>query len=223
MSEQTSGGSEIAAAIKMLEAAIDAVKRGDLDGSVSVPFDGDHPLGALAEAINDMANALATTRATRHAHEIELETRLGVIGRQRAAIAELSSPVIEVWHGVLTLPIIGPVDAERATAMTANLLEAVMRVHAAFVIVDVTGMHGVGADVSDHLVRLVRCVRLLGSEAVLSGMRPDVARGIVEVGGDTTELRSFPTLRAALASYVGPARMRTGTSKKPLGRMESSR
>jgi rsbT co-antagonist protein RsbR len=189
-------------AIETLERAIDAIRQGAVEQTVVVPFDSDHPIGALAEAVNDMAGALRKTLAARHANETELEVRLSMIESQRAAIAELSSPVIEVWQGVLTLPVIGPVDPERATAMTASLLEAVARVRADFVIVDVTGMHGVGPEVTDHLIRLVRCVGLLGSRCAISGMRPDVARGLVELGSDTSELKSFPTLRAALASHV---------------------
>jgi rsbT co-antagonist protein RsbR len=208
----------ITEAIATLERAIDAIRRGAVEQTVVVPFDGDHPVGALAEAVNDMASALRQTLAQRHAHEKELETRLSMIEQQRAAIAELSSPVIEVWQGVLTLPVIGPVDPERATAMTATLLDAVSRVRADFVIVDVTGMHGVGPDVTDHLIRLVRCVALLGSRCAISGMRPDVARGLVELGSDTAELKSFPTFRAALASHVIGQSSRP--AKKP-ARMES--
>lgn len=194
--------SEVVTAIGTIERAIDAIRRGAVEQEVEVPFDADHPIGALAEAVNDMAAALRQTLAVRHANEQELEHRLSMIERQRAAIAELSSPVIEVWQGVLTLPVIGPVDPERATAMTSTLLDAVARVRADFVIVDVTGMHGVGAEVTDHLIRLVRCVGLLGSRCAISGMRADVARGLVELGTDTAELKSFPTFRAALASFV---------------------
>lgn len=198
----TTVDSEITRAIGEIERIIDAIRLGDRDQRVAIAFDADHPIGALAEAVNDMAGALRSTLDARHAHERELEERLAQIERQRAAITELSSPVIEVWHGVLTLPVIGPVDAERATAMTATLLEAVARVRADFVILDVTGMHGTSADVMDHLVRLVRCVALLGSRCAISGMRADVARGLVESGHDTNELKSFPTLRAALSSHV---------------------
>lgn len=216
--------SHIPRAIETIERAIDAIRRGAVDQTVVVPFDADHPIGALAEAVNDMASALRQTLAQRHAHETELETRLSMIERQRAAIAELSSPVIEVWQGVLTLPVIGPVDSERATAMTATLLDAVARVRADFVIVDVTGMHGASAEVTDHLIRLVRCVALLGSRCAISGMRPDVARGLVELGSDTSELRSFPTFRAALAWHVTGQTSRSEKPEKPekkVTRMES--
>jgi rsbT co-antagonist protein RsbR len=192
----------IAAALEVLEAAVGDVGRGQLDTEVHVDLPEDHPVGALALALTEMIDALRTSRSARRNQEHELETQVRTIEAQRAAIAELSSPVIEIWDGVLTLPIVGAVDTERATVVTSNLLDAVGRSRTRLVIIDVTGMHGVGADVCDHLVRMARCVRLLGSECAISGMRADVARTLVGLGADISELHSFPTLRAALTNHV---------------------
>jgi rsbT co-antagonist protein RsbR len=192
----------IGRALASLEAAVVDVGRGKLDAEVQVDLPDDHPIGALALALNEMIEALRVSRGERMRQEHELETRVRTIVEQRAAIAELSSPVIEVWQGVLTLPVVGTVDGERATAMTSGLLDQVLRSQAKLVIIDLTGMHGATVEVCDHLVRMARCVRLLGSECALSGMRPEVARTLAELGSDLGELRSFPTLRAALAHKV---------------------
>ncbi len=192
----------IGRAVRDLERSIAAVRQGEVDVEVAIDYPPDHPVGALAAAISETITALAKTKHERELQEIELETRIRTIRDQQAAILELSSPVIEVWRGVLTLPIVGTVDASRATAMTSNLLEAVSRTNAGLAIIDVTGVHGIAADVCDHILRMARCVRLIGSECALSGMRPEVARTIVELGFDLGQVRSFPTLRAALTHHV---------------------
>jgi rsbT co-antagonist protein RsbR len=196
------GHGDLAGALSALEEVVGSVGRGRLDVAVQIDFSEDHPIGALATALNEMIDSLRTSRAERQSQEAELETRLRTIEDQRAAIAELSSPVIEVWQGVLTLPVVGAVDTERATMMTSGLLDQVLRARAKLVIIDLTGMHGASAEICDHLVRMARCVRLLGSECAVSGMRADVARTLAELGSDIGELHSFPTLRAALAHHV---------------------
>ncbi len=200
--DATNGSRQLQVAIERLESRIHAIRRGGFDTTVSVDFPDDHPLGALATAINEMTEALRASRQARAAQEHELEIRIRTIDAQRAAIAELSSPVIEVWHGVLTLPIVGRLDTERASTMTSGLLETVVRAGAALVIIDVTGMNSADAEACDHLVRMARCVKLLGSECAISGMGPRVARTFVEVGSDLAELQSYPTLRAALTARV---------------------
>ncbi len=196
------GQGDLAHALSALEEVVGAVGRGRLDLEVQVGLSDDHPVGALATALNEMIEALRVSRAERQSQESELEVRVRTIEDQRAAIAELSSPVIEVWEGVLTLPVVGAVDTERATAMTTGVLDRVLRFRAKLVIIDLTGMHGAGAEICDHLVRMARCVRLLGSECAVSGMRAEVARTLAELGSDIGELHSFPTLRAALTHHV---------------------
>ena len=200
-------------ALRRLEAGISAVRAGDLETSVELEFAADHPLGALAQAINEMTVALGAAKVARLLQESELEERLLTIQQQNAAIQELSSPVIEVWPGVLTLPVMGYIDAERATNMTTSLLEQVVRRRASLAIIDMTGMNGVGAEVLDHIMRMARCVKLLGAGCGVSGVRPEVARMIVELGSELGEVRSYPTLRVALMAHIGGP----GSGKRPQG------
>jgi rsbT co-antagonist protein RsbR len=150
-------------------------------------------------------------------------SRIAVIEQQKQVIVDLSTPVIEVWAGVLTLPLVGMFDQERATKVTTELLEAVVTLQASLVILDVTGIENVDTNVADHFLRMARTVRLLGSDCVLSGVRPAVAQTIVSMGLDVGEIRSFPTLRAALqrtTAALTDARTKSAPSKS--GRSETS-
>jgi rsbT co-antagonist protein RsbR len=189
---------ELRRALDDMLGVLQALAGGDIERNVETSFPVDHPVGALAAAINDVSSALKTSRTERELYESELENRILIIERQRQAIAELSTPVIEVWTGVLTLPVVGTVDSERASKMTIELLNAVVARNVSLVILDVTGMDVVDTSVADHFLRMARAVRLLGADCVLSGVRPAVASTIVSMGLDVGELKSFSTLRAAL-------------------------
>lgn len=189
---------ELRRALDSMLVAMEAIGRGELDVVVSTDFADDHPVGALAAAINDVSAALKASREERLRYENELSARIAQIDQQRQAIVELSTPVIEVLDRVLTLPVVGTVDSERANKMTVELLNAVIERDAALVVLDVTGLEVVDTAVADHFMRMARAVRLLGAECVLSGVRPAVASTMVSMGLELGQIKSFSTLRAAL-------------------------
>jgi anti-anti-sigma regulatory factor/PAS domain-containing protein len=139
--------------------------------------------------------------ARRRAEE-ELSRKLAVIEEQRAQIERLSTPIIQVWDGVLCLPVIGVVDAERASQMTEALLHAVTRAGGAYVVVDLTGVPEVSASTADGLVSMVRAAALLGTRCVLSGVSAGMARAVVDLGLDLQGIKTFPSLHAALRDVL---------------------
>ena len=128
----------------------------------------------------------------------ELERRLETIDRQRASIRALSTPIIEVWSGVLCLPIVGALDAARSAEATESVLAAIGSREARWVIVDVTGIGEIDERTADHLTRMAAAVALLGARLVLTGIRANVARALVETGAESREIATYGTLRAAL-------------------------
>jgi rsbT co-antagonist protein RsbR len=138
----------------------------------------------------------------RHLAEEELRRKLALIEEQQRQIEELSTPIIQVWDGVLCLPVIGLVDAERAARMTEELLAAVARAGAAFVVVDLTGVAEVDASTADGIVGMVRASALLGASCLLSGISAPMARAVVELGLDLQGVRTFSSLHAALRSVL---------------------
>lgn len=134
--------------------------------------------------------------------EDELRGRLSLIEAQRQQIADLSLPIIEVWDGVLTLPLVGTLDAARATRITEGLLAAVVRTQCEHVIIDLTAVQHIDAEVAERLVAILRAVQLLGARGILSGIRPTAAKALV---GLSTDLGGIPTtsdLRGALRSCM---------------------
>jgi len=114
--------------------------------------------------------------------ECYMDAHLKSIDRQRAAIRELSTPVIRVHDQVLLLPIIGTVDSLRAQQIMETVLESVATEQARVIILDIAGVGVVDTQVADHLLKTTAAVRLLGAKVILTGISPQVAKTIVELG-----------------------------------------
>lgn len=126
-----------------------------------------------------------------------VEARLGEI-RREALCAAVSTPIIQVWDDILTMPVVGLVDSVRAADMKTALLAAVSRTGAKFAIVDLTGVDIVDTATADHLLRVMRAVQLLGARCVITGIQPSVAQIIVSLGLGLPGVVTLRSLREGL-------------------------
>ncbi|GAB4426178.1 MAG: hypothetical protein OHK0015_06840 [Chloroflexi bacterium OHK40] len=121
------------------------------------------------------------------------------IVQQREAIDALSSPVIQVWDGILTVPLVGHVDARRAMAITERILEAIVEYQADIVILDITGVPVVDTTVAAALMQAARAVKLLGSQVVLVGVGSEIAQTLVGLEVDLNEVVTRANLKAGIS------------------------
>ncbi len=113
-------------------------------------------------------------------------------------IRDLSTPIIEVWDGVLTLPMVGTVDSVRTAEVMDSLLAQIVEKRARFAILDLTGVEVVDTRVASHLIQLIQAIRLLGADGIVTGIQPTVAQTMVALGVDLSQLNTQRNLRAAL-------------------------
>ena len=140
--------------------------------------------------------------------ELYQKTREEVILRQQQDMLELSTPVVELWDGVLALPLIGTLDSARTEVVMENLLQKIVETGASIAIVDITGVPTVDTLVAQHLLKTVAAARLMGADCIISGIRPQIAQTIVHLGVD---LGSVIT-KASLADAFVVALQRTGNT-----------
>lgn len=193
---------ELMDAVKAIVGALRRVDSGDLSVQIDTPYPPSEPMGALVACVNMMISQLAERREQNLSFQRELENQITTIDKQRAAIRDLSTPIIEVWAGILCVPIVGVLDSSRASEMTSALLNAVVDKKARYTIIDITGIDAMDTGATDHFLRMARAVRLLGADCVLSGLSPGVARTITHMGIDLQGVQSHRTLRDALQHYV---------------------
>jgi rsbT co-antagonist protein RsbR len=129
--------------------------------------------------------------------EVYQKSREEVISRQHQEMLELSTPVVELWHGILALPLIGTLDSNRTQVVMQNLLEAIVAKSASIAIIDITGVPTVDTLVAQHLLKTVAAARLMGAECIISGIRPQIAQTIIHLGVDLGGVITKATLADA--------------------------
>ena len=140
--------------------------------------------------------------------EIFQKSREEVILRQQQDMLELSTPVVQLWEGILALPLIGTLDSNRTQVVMENLLQRIVDTGASIAIIDITGVATVDTLVAQHLMKTVAAARLMGADCIISGIRPQIAQTIVHLG---VELNTVVT-KATLADAFTVALQRTGAS-----------
>lgn len=128
---------------------------------------------ALVQFTNVTEERRAQAETKRMLEQAELlDSRLGLIEQQKREIQNLTAPILELWTGVLTLPLVGRFDQERAEVVREKLLEAISSKQARQVIVDVTGLESIDEGIADELLRMSRAAALLGTKTYFSGISP---------------------------------------------------
>ena len=128
----------------------------------------------------DISERLEKDRIIMEQKEGLLKKREDDIRHLQDEILELSTPVIEVWDGIVALPLVGTLDSHRAHIAMQRLLESIEYTRSSFVIIDITGVPTVDSEVASHVLQTAGAVRLMGCETILTGVGPHIARVISE-------------------------------------------
>jgi rsbT co-antagonist protein RsbR len=131
--------------------------------------------------------------------EVHQKGREEVIAQQQQEMLELSTPVVELWEGILALPLIGTLDSARTQVVMENLLQRIVETGAEIAIIDITGVPTVDTLVAQHLLKTVAAARLMGADCMISGIRPQIAQTIVHLGVELGAVSTKATLADAFA------------------------
>ena len=145
--------------------------------------------GETAGEIEGFIGTLTDINDRKQAEELLRETmaQKAVIEAQRQRLADLSTPLIPITDRILTMPLVGALDPERAEQILTTLLEGVSRTGAAFAILDITGVGSVDVRTAQFLTRLVKAAGLLGAKTILAGVKPAVAKALIAIEIDLSK------------------------------------
>lgn len=143
--------------------------------------------------------------------EVFQRSREAVILRQQEELIELSTPVVQLWKGILALPVIGTLDSARTQVVMESLLQKIVDTGSEIAIIDITGVPTVDTLTAQHLLKTVTAARLMGAECIISGIRPQIAQTIVYLGVDLADV----TTKASLADAFALAVKRLGLAVGP--------
>ena len=147
---------------------------------------------SLADEI--WAATLLLDRLGLYTTEVYQKNRDDLIARQQQEMIELSTPVIQLWKGILALPLIGTLDSNRTQVVMETLLQRIVDTGSVIAIIDITGVPTVDTMVAQHLMKTVAAARLMGADCLISGIRPQIAQTMVHLGvalGDVTTKASL--------------------------------
>jgi len=149
-------------------------------------------------------DATPEERATEERCKLEEEIQRA----QAAALQELAAPLLPLADGVLAMPLVGSLDAARTPRIIEVMLEGIVRMEAGHVIVDITGVPVVDAEVAESIVRAAKAAALVGAEVVITGVRGAVAKTLVDLDADLGGVDTWSTLRAGVAHAIGHERLK---------------
>lgn len=138
----------------------------------------------------------------RRAEEALRQSREETIRAQTSMLAQLSTPVIPISDEVIVMPLIGALDRARMQQATGALLDELQRRQARVAILDITGVPGMDAEATHGILQAAAAVRLLGAQVVLTGIRPEVAQRLVELGSELPDIVTRGTLQAGIAYAI---------------------
>jgi rsbT co-antagonist protein RsbR len=199
--------------ISILQSATSRLAGGDLAARVQLQRADE--LGMLGRRFDEMADMIQqrtsaieaqhlradTARIEAETARAEIAEQLATIDAQRDVIREMSVPVLPLSHSALVLPLVGALDSERLALVQEQALRAIEQISARFLILDITGVPIIDTAVAQGLIQVVQAARLLGSEVVLVGIRPEVAQAVVGLGIQLNDIVTRSTLQSGIA-YV---------------------
>jgi len=150
-------------------------------------------LNRILDAYEPAANRIAITVAVGFVQERERTIR-----EQQEALRELSTPVLQVRERLLILPIVGLIDPQRARQLTEQLLRGIRANRAKVVVIDITGVAAMDTNVANHLVQTVEASRLLGATVIVSGLSPEIAQTLVNIGVELSKMTTVGDLQGGI-------------------------
>jgi len=211
---KTKGIADLESRIAMMEETLSVAACGDFGVQIEIDIEKADALTAIETGINLLISDMGDEvhESTKKAEE--LEEKLALIGQQRKAIEELSTPIIKIWDRVLVLPLIGTLDTRRSQRLTEALLTDIATTQIRVAILDITGVATVDSAVANHLMKTVASVQLLGASCVITGIRPEVAQTIVHLGVDLSGVETLSTLAEGLKWAFGRLNIRMVEERK---------
>ena len=207
---QSMASQAVGAPLRALLAGVRSFAAGDMSTRVAVRRHDE--VGELAEAFNEMAariqrqteslvrlEVVEAARAEAEAARLAIAEQLATIEAQRAVIRDMSVPILPLTETTLVMPLVGSLDTERIRLVQEQALQTVARTSARHLILDVTGVPVVDTQVAQGLIQVVRAARLLGTEVLLVGIRPEMAQAIVGLGINLGDVATYSTLESGIA------------------------
>jgi rsbT co-antagonist protein RsbR len=126
-----------------------------------------------------------------------------ILNSQRKLVEHLSVPIIPISNSVAVLPLIGMIDEYRIRIIEEKVLMDISRLKVQTLIMDLSGVAEMEMNVIDHFQKVLNGISMMGSKAVITGMRPELVRNMIHAGiAFEQKAETRGTLQQTLKSYL---------------------
>ncbi len=115
-----------------------------------------------------------------------------------SAMDELSAPVVPITDKIAILPLIGDIDTQRANSVMETALKKSSELQLDYLFIDISGVAIMDTMVSHNIYQIVKALKMMGVQSVLTGIRPEVAHALGNLGITFEELKTSSSLKKAL-------------------------
>ena len=152
----------------------------------------------LERRVVERSQELTDALSQQEAQTLAFQESTHIQDQLHQEILLLPVPIIPITTRVLIAPLIGIIDQARAERIVPILLAEIKRQRAKTLLLDVTGMAIIDRAVAQILIQIAETSRLLGTQTILIGLRPEVAQSLVAFNSDLRVLRSAASLQEGL-------------------------
>ncbi|HSU79109.1 MAG TPA: STAS domain-containing protein [Candidatus Angelobacter sp.] len=132
---------------------------------------------------------------------VHLKNHREVLEKAQQSFLEISTPVVPVFEGVAVLPLIGELTEKRAKIIMDQILQKAIGFKLDHLFIDLSGVLTIDTMVAHEIIKIVSSLSLLGVKSILTGIRPEISRTIVNLG-ISLHTESRGTLKQAIQEFV---------------------
>jgi rsbT co-antagonist protein RsbR len=168
--------------------------------------DSDDPLNSIAIGLNMLSEELEDSVVSKSELVGKNKQLEELAAQQNMMIAQMSTPISRLWEGILLLPLVGMMTVGRVKDVLKNILESISESQAKVFILDISGVSVIDTFTANHFVKIAKATRLMGCVCILSGITPQAAQTMVELGINTEDVETTGTMKDAIElsfSYTG--------------------
>lgn len=111
---------------------------------------------------------------------------------------EIPIPVNILWDNILMIPLFGVIDTKLAQEVMESMLKKIEDTCAKTIILDIKGVVTLDTAVAGHILKIAKACRLMGADCIISGISPDIAQTMVNIGVELKDIIAKSTLKDAL-------------------------
>lgn len=120
----------------------------------------------------------------------------------RQEFLKLSAPVVPIYDQIAILPLVGAIDLDRAQYILEKTLLDAAHLKVSTLILDLSGVVRVDAMVAEQIIKVTQSLKLIGVETVLTGIRPEIAQTMTQLGIDIGQLMLGGSLKQAVKKII---------------------